>query len=209
VTNCKLPSGTDEDEIIKQYGSWVSNQKNNYKNNENIMKDENIRKLWERFVNEYPQVFRTYEDVWKENLEWVRQYVVTNSNLPSGKDKDAIIKQYGSWVSTQKDNYKNNEKSMKDENIRKLWERFVNEYPQVFRTNEDVWKENLEWVRQYVVTNSNLPSGKDKDAIIKQYGSWVSNQKKNYKNNEHIMKDENIHKLWEGFMKEYPKLFKI
>ena len=51
--NKKLPSQYDKNNDIKILGRWLSNQKQNYKNNKKIMKDENIRKQWEDFLQKY------------------------------------------------------------------------------------------------------------------------------------------------------------
>ena len=47
----------DKNIEIKQLGKWISHQYENYKKNENIMKDENIRKCWKEFTTKYKQYF--------------------------------------------------------------------------------------------------------------------------------------------------------
>jgi hypothetical protein len=53
VENNKYPSKENKNMDIKILGCWVSSQKSNYKNNEQIMKDETIRKQWEEFTKKY------------------------------------------------------------------------------------------------------------------------------------------------------------
>lgn len=36
---------------------WITTQKNNYKNNKNIMKNEVIRQKWEILIDEYSTLF--------------------------------------------------------------------------------------------------------------------------------------------------------
>ena len=149
--------------------------------------------------------FKQYS--WKEKLEMVEEYIETNNKVPSSTDKNKDIKQLGMWVSTQKKNYKNQEYIMKDENIRKEWEEFVSKYSILFMSNEEQWYDALEKIKLYIETNNKLPSSKDKNKDIKQLGKWVSHQKNNYKNQEYIMKDENIRKEWEEFVSKYSHIF--
>jgi predicted phosphohydrolase len=171
------------------------------------MKDENIRKEWEEFVSKYSILFMSNEEQWYDTLEKIKLYIETNNKLPSSTDKNKDIKQLGIWVSTQKNNYKNQEYIMKDENIRKEWEEFVSKYSILFMSNEEQWYDTLEKIKLYIETNNKLPSKRDKNKDIKQLGMWVSNQKTTYKNQEQIMKDENIRKEWEEFVSKYSHIF--
>jgi hypothetical protein len=49
--NKKRPSKHDKDQNIKQFGYWIQNQLTNYKNKENIMKDDMIYKACTDFIN--------------------------------------------------------------------------------------------------------------------------------------------------------------
>ena len=51
------PSNASKDNNIKQLGKWICTQKTNYKKNENIMKDNNIRIKWEQFIDQYKEYF--------------------------------------------------------------------------------------------------------------------------------------------------------
>ena len=70
--------------------------------------------------------------------------------LPSSTSKDIEIKTLGNWINTQKANYKNNENSMKNEEIIKEWEKFMNDYKELFKTNEELWYENKNKVIDYI-----------------------------------------------------------
>ena len=43
----------DKNDEIRQLGRWLLLQTNKYKNNDQIMKDKNIRKAYEMFVEKY------------------------------------------------------------------------------------------------------------------------------------------------------------
>ena len=67
-------------------------------------------------------------------LGWSTSYIDDNEKTPSEYDKNKEIKQLGYWLSNQKKNYVKKEKIMKDEEIRKLWEEFVENYKEYFKT---------------------------------------------------------------------------
>jgi hypothetical protein len=56
--NNKRPSQVDKNNKINKLGKWLSPQNKNYKNKIDIMKNENIRKLWEEFSNKYKDYFK-------------------------------------------------------------------------------------------------------------------------------------------------------
>ena len=62
------------------------------------------------------------------------------------------------------------------------------------------WDEKLQMVIDYIKENNKLPSKHDKNKEIKSLGHWLSRQKKNYKNNTEIMKNEEIRNKWEEFI---------
>jgi hypothetical protein len=95
------------------------------------MSDEKIRKLWKDFISEYKTYFLSIEEEWKLNLEWVKKYINENNKRPSHSDKN--IRTYYKWINQQIMNYKNKNKIMLNETIRKLWEDFISEYKDHFK----------------------------------------------------------------------------
>jgi superfamily II DNA or RNA helicase/cell shape-determining protein MreC len=206
-TNNKLPSAKDKNKDIKQLGTWISNQKINYNKKEQIMKEESIRNIWEDFINTYSHLFMSNDEIWNDTLEKVKMYIETNNKLPSQHNKNKDIKQLGMWISTQKTKYNNKEYIMKEENIRNIWEDFINTYSHLFMSNDEIWNDTLEKVKMYIETNNKLPSQHNKNKDIKQLGRWISTQKTKYNNKEYIMKEENIRNIWEDFINTYSHLF--
>ena len=207
--NNKLPSYISKDVEINRLGNWINTQKAKYKNNKEIMKNEEIKKEWERFINEYNKLFKTNEELWYENKNKVIDYFKEYNILPSTIDKDNEIKKLGIWINNQKKNYKNNKEIMKNEEIRKEWEKVMNDYEELFKTNEELWNENKNKVIDYFKENNILPSSHSKYNEIKKLGIWINNQKSNYKNNKQIMKNEEIRKEWEKVINDYKELFKM
>jgi predicted phage gp36 major capsid-like protein len=93
------------------------------------MNDE-IRKLWEEFTEEYKEYLKSNEEIWKDNLDKLKQYINENNIRPSYSSNNNEIKRLGNWIQTQQTNYKKD--TMNDE-IRKLWEEFIKEYNEYFK----------------------------------------------------------------------------
>jgi superfamily II DNA or RNA helicase len=203
--NKKLPSTIDKNKNIKSLGVWLSNQKTNYKKNEKLLKNEDIRKQFEEFIEEYKEYLLSDEEIWYLKLEKIKNYINENKKSPLSYDKNKNLKYLGSWLCHQKDNYKNNKGNMKIEKIKNKWKEFNEEYKEYLLSNEELWYNILENIKKYIDENKKLPSTIDKNKNIKSLGVWLSNQKKNYKNNEQIIKNEDIKKQFEEFLEEYKK----
>jgi hypothetical protein len=114
---------------------------------------------------------------------------------PSKCNKNRNIKRLGQWISTQNQNYKNSEYIMKNKNIRNIWCDFLENYKKYFMSNSESWFNNFKKAEDYIIEYKKTPSQNHKDKNIKKLGEWISNQQKNYKNNEQIMKNENIKRI--------------
>ena len=90
---------------------------------------------------------------------------------------------------------------------RNIWEKFINTYPLLFRTNEEHWYDTLNEIEDYIKKHNHLPSSYDKDKNVKILGNWINTQKKQYKENIYIMKEQIIRKDFEEFMNTYQLLF--
>jgi hypothetical protein len=201
------PSQTDENEEVKKQSSWISQQLQNYQKKQHIMLDDNIKKLWEDFINDdkYKEYFLSNKEVWTLNLELIKKYIDENKIRPSSTDKNEEVKKHCNWISNQLRNYQKKQRIMSDNTIRKLWEDFINDekYKKYFLSNEEDWKLKLEWVKKYIDENKKRPNKRDKNnEDIKTHGQWICNQLINYQKKEQIMLDDNIRKLWEDFIND-------
>jgi len=132
IDHGKRPSVHDKNKDIKQLGKWLGNQISNYKNNEKIMSNPEIRNEWEQFVEKHKVHFRTNEEIWRDMLLQVDKYIIDHGKRPSAGDKNKDSKQLGQWLGNQISNYKNNEYIMSNPEIRNEWEQFVEKHAQIF-----------------------------------------------------------------------------
>ena len=99
----------------------------------------------------YKQYFISAEEIWKKNLENVKRFIDTNNQRPSSTSNNSEEKQLGCWISSQKTHYQNNERIMRNDEMRKMWEKFVTDdkYKKMssetlhehFKTNPNEWEE--------------------------------------------------------------------
>ena len=211
--NGKRPLTIDKNLKIKQYGQWISNQNQNYKDKKAIMKNSEIYNKWTEFINDdkYKIHFLSNDEEWFNNLEWVKNYIDNNNKRPSNKNKNLDIKKYGEWISTQNKNYYKKSQIMgENPEIYNKWTEFITKYEDHFISNEEKWSNNLEWVKKYIDNNKEKPSEDNKNPDIKKYGEWISNQQQNYKKKQHLLSQENfpeIYNKWTEFITKYKKYF--
>ena len=208
--NGRLPSKHIKDKCISSLHGWISNHRHKYRNNIGIMKNKNIRILWEDFIEKYPELFMTNEERWLDKLRKVEEYIKETGNLPAkNNNKYTDIGSLGSWVSTQTKNYADKNQIMEKEVIRVAWEDFKEKYPELFITDEERWLDKLRKVEEYIKENNKLPSQseKHKDNDIFILANWISIQKRNYNQRKEIMGNEEIRIIWEDFVEKYPELF--
>jgi len=207
IQNKKIPYQKSQDYNVRSLGHWLANNKKYYKNNDGVMKTEDIRNKWEDFLQEFPDILLSNQELWESNLNKVKIYIQSNDKLPSSCSKDEQIRYMGRWIGSQMKNYKSNKQIMQNVYNRKLWEKFINEYPKLFMTNEELWVMKLNELDHYIRENKKLPSKYDSNEYIKKLHIWCQVQKQNYKNLNDIMKQDNIKQKWEDFTYKYQNLF--
>jgi len=212
--NKKRPSTIDKNKYIKQIGSWINTQQQNYKNKKQIMSNESIYNKWSEFINNsmYKEYFQSFEEMWNKQLQKVINYIDENKKRPNKHDKNKDISGLGEWITDQTKKYKKKTFIMKNIDIYNRWTETINNprYKKYFQSNEELWNEQLQKVIAYIDDNKKRPSvGDNKNTKIKQLGSWISNQIKNYKNKKDIMTNDKIYNKWTKFINnpQYKKYF--
>ena len=202
IVQCK-PLTTVKNKDVKSYSIWLTHNINNYKKKEGLMKSDKVYKLWEEFINDdkYKEYFLSNEDSWINTLKLIKQYIDDNEKRPSSHDEDKKIQFYGRWLVNQQQNYSKNLTIIKNKNLKILWGSFINnpKYKQYFLSNEDVWVNTLDKVKEYMDNFEKRPSSKNNNKEISFLGSWVINQ---YSNKNRIMKNIEIIKKWELFIND-------
>ena len=204
----KFPIRTYKNKEERQLGEWLSSQKENYKKERRIMKNQEIRIIWNDFVNKYKELFKDNKEKWYDNLNKLEQYIKDNNKIPNKRSLDIKETQLGQWLGQQKNNYNKEINSMKDDKIRIIWNDFINKYKELFKNNNEIWNDNLNKLEEFIKENNKTPSSTSKIKEEKQLAKWLSHQKQNYKKEQQIMKDEEIRIIWTEFINKYSDLFK-
>jgi len=207
-TNKKTPNSSSNDKNNKILNNWTLTNQHNYLKKQKNMKDNNICKIWENFINDeqYKEYFYSQYDYFIFNLNKVKIYIDTNKMRPPGKSTDQTINILCNFIHRSQRNYFKKQQNMKDDNIFKKWKEFINDdkYKEYFQSMDDIFTNNLIKLKIYIDTNKKRPSSDNK--FLKQ---WISHQKHNYLYKIANMKDENIRKKWEEFLNDekYKKYF--
>ena len=191
----KKPPRNDPLDNVRYYNGWIRNQSDNYKKTEHIMKNINIRNLWENFMNKYKDYLKSRQDIWFDKLHQSKKYIDEYKIRPTEKDKLSENQSLSVWISTQVQNYAKNNKIMKNINVKIAWEKFVIEYKYCFLTNEEEWTYMLNKVRIYIDKYKIRPHEKSKIHEISTMGSWLSKNIYTYpkkKGNHEIFTYKNI-----------------
>ena len=203
--NNKRPSRRNKNISIKQLGVWSSVQQNNYAKKIHIMKNENIRKLWDEFVKKYQKYFLSNKEQWINTLNELISYIDVNNKRPSSHDKN--VKHLGKWFFEQQDNYAKKSYIMENNDISEKWQDFTQKYKNYFITGEQQWINKLKEVCKYMDDNNKRPSSTDKNIHIHQLGVWINTQNSNYAQNKNTMKNNDVNKKWEEFIQKYQNYF--
>ena len=140
----KKPLAKSLNNYEKKLGKWLENQVYDYKQIQNIMKLSEIRNIWDNFVNEYKDLFIQPNDIWKSRLNDLEEFIILNNRLPTqAKDEDEITFKLAKWIVRNNEEFKNNEKAMKDLNNRQLWTDFKLKYSNLFNEKLNEWNQKI------------------------------------------------------------------
>jgi superfamily II DNA or RNA helicase len=201
--NGKRPNINSE----KTLTNWLQDQNKKYKNKKESMKDPEKYELWKQFLEDYKEYFISNDEIWYEIFEELKIFMNENKKRPLEQSQNTNEKKLGRWLSTQNTNYKIKKNSMKDLQKYNLWTKFLDDYKEYFKTNDEIWYETLEELKCFIDVNNRKPNIKN-ECEIKLY-NWIGTQNKNYKIKKNAMYDENKYKLWTNFLEEYNEHFKL
>lgn len=95
------------------------------------MSNKDIKNKWLIFLEEYHDYFLNNYEKWYNNLNKLEEYIIEKNKLPN-RTIDKNITFLRRWYDTNQKNFKNNLNIMKNKNIRKDWDIFINKYNNIF-----------------------------------------------------------------------------
>lgn len=203
----KLPSLKIKDE--KYLSHWIYDQNHHLKNNQNIMKVQEIKELWNDFVSQNKNLFVSNNEIWNNNLNKLENFILSNNRLPtqgSKEEKDTIL--LAKWIVRNNDEYNKNEKAMKDEETRSLWNNFKENYSKFFYEKNDLWNDNMTSIENFIKLKNVLPVENKSRKEEYDLRIWLKTQIKIYNKNQ-FENDNNKRLIIENFLSKYSHLLSI
>jgi len=205
--NKRKPIKERREENEKKLGRWLYNQMHNYRKKLQGMKNEHRYNLWTNFLEEYKDYLTTNNEKWEVNFIKLKAFINENKRVPVAEKNEYIEKTLGYWIRSQKSNYKNKKRIMKDELIYNKWTEFVEEYNEYFVSNDEKWNDILIKLKAFINKTERMPSKGSKNKEEKYLGHWLRHQMENYKDKKEGMINKDRYELWSNFLEEYQEYF--
>jgi superfamily II DNA/RNA helicase len=142
-----------------------------------------------------------------DDCNGISRFLKVISNNDSRIKKSYQNKKLGGYISINKCNDTNNEEN--EMSIQYKYDMIYNSVG-LLVNNEEIWYHKLEMVKKFIDENNKRPTSyKIKNKYEKILGKWLSNQVRNSKEREYIMKNNIIYIKWLDFInnEQYKKYF--
>ena len=138
----------------------------------------------------------------------INKFLKTMARNDSRIKESYINKKIGGYINIidGKDNNMNDDDNDVENDIELKYE-LIYDMMGILKNLNEIWEQNLEKVMKYIEGNMKRPSNSDKNTTIKQLGSWIGTQQKNYKTKSNIMNNEEIYNKWTEFIIKYKEYF--
>jgi len=202
----RRPYELDPNIIIARHGRWINTQLNNFKNKEQIMKNDDIYIKWDEFVkdNKYKKFFRSKIEIWNDTLDEVIKYIDVNKKRPTIKtaknkknqgtvdhnkshktrNKTDNNSRLCGWITIQLGNFKRKTYIMENEYIYNKWKEFMenDKYNKYFKCGIKQWYDTLDNVKKYIDDNKKRPCACNNDKNNKKDNVNKNNEEDKHKN---------------------------
>ena len=173
----RLPSHGSKNLEEQKFGSWVNNQRMNYRGTgSRVLTQEQIS-----FLESIPGWFweNDLDELWQENANKLKAFIKKYKRLPNCVSQDSEENKIGRWVNAQRRNYKKvGGRVLTQEQIS-----FLESIPGWFWENDldELWQKNANELKSFVDKHNRLPSHGSKNLEEKKIGKWANHQRQNYK----------------------------
>lgn len=203
-TRGKRPTYNTKDQLEYKLAVWMNRNNQYFKNNQNIMKNPDIKQLWCDMKEKYTYLLYDNEEKWLSILNEIKEHLNRHKKRPNEKSDDPKEKFLGNWLTN---NLKNNKNISKKSYKYEEWNNFIKEYQPYLLSKKDLWFDALDKNKLFIDVNKKRPSSKSKDEYERRLGQWFSHELQNYKNNTGFMIDPERKQAFEDFLKNYKIYF--
>ncbi len=199
--NLKLPPSCDKNNPnIAYHGRWLGLQKRNHKENKGMFIYQEIKDQWKIFAYEYEIYLFNDVEVWYYNFEMLKKYMKDNDNKILATPGDPDITKLYNFLHSQKQHYKNNDRSMKNIEIYNTWTQYMEQTPQIFDEKAFTWMSNYEECVTYTKDNNKFPKNSQKLKIA----TWHKKQEIEYLDPYSFLNESKERtELWEKYINDY------
>lgn len=200
----KRPSDKNDNEEINSYGAWLKYQLYLVRTNSTNWTDD-IKIAWDIFYNQYKHCFLSYEEIWDNNLNKVKNFIDQDKRRPPLKNNDGTKNESYGWLSNQFTEAKGNQWPVERRN---KWNDFLNQYHQYLLTDSELWHYTFNKVENHFTVYNKKPKRSNKNNQTEEHknGKWLSRQISQYNNPKFKWDPERLQKL-ENLMEKYPDQF--
>lgn len=137
LENKKRPNKNSSNDEEKRLGLFISRSLHNYKNKLQILKENDMRKIWNDFATEFESYLLDNIEIFYKNLNDLRDFIDANNKLPSRKIGDEDEKRLAEWIYMCVKLYKNNEEgNFAKGKVREDLEEFIKQNKKLFKNFE-------------------------------------------------------------------------
>jgi hypothetical protein len=159
----------------------------------------------------YEPFLRDAKFEWRANLASVTAHIDEHRRAPSAKDPVGSVKKLAAWLTTQRRNYRDNALSMRDAELRALWEATHRDerYASLLADRDESWRETLAAVKAFIDEHQRAPRDRS-DLAEKRLRSWMCAQRASYERRMYAMKLEDLRAEWEATLGDsrYARFFR-
>jgi hypothetical protein len=99
---------------------------------------------------------------WLKNLHKIIKYINATKKCPQTNNTNKEIKSLAQWLTSQLHQYNKQKGTMKNEIIKKQWDKFNNDY-KIYLNNEYEWTIKFNETKNYIDKTNSRPSKRDKN----------------------------------------------
>ncbi|MBA43224.1 MAG: hypothetical protein CMF62_04335 [Magnetococcales bacterium] len=160
---------------------WLQHQITNFNNKKFLMKNEKIYDVFEKFLEDYSDYFKSNEELWYQNFNNLKNFIDINKRRPNSNSKNKDEKNVGNWKSKQISNFRKKQRTMKNQKIYNEFKKFLEDYSNYFKSNDELWFENFEKLKKFIDINKRRPKKNSKNKDEKNIGIWLIRQYQKFK----------------------------
>lgn len=181
LKNNAKPISYSKEPNEKSLGQWVADQFTKEKKEIGQFKKNIVKEKWNSFVQENLSFLKSNDAAWFETFNELKAYIDKFKIKPSRNNSDKNVSKLFTWIDTQTQNFDNKTQIMANENIYKIWEKYLIENREILNNKKINWKFNFDELIKFINENGETPKQNSDDENEKKLGEWLSNQRRFFK----------------------------